>query len=88
MKKKKIIGLTILSCGFFIPYIISLIKEKFSLSQYCGSRYFFTIAMPIIIAGFVLLTSEKKQIKLDIFGKILLSILFVIWFTMSILLLF
>lgn len=88
MGKRKVIGLGIITVGFLVSYAVSYAKENLSFTDYYGSRYFFLVGMPLIIAGIAMIIFEKEQLSVGIFGKLLLFFIMVIWLTMSLLLIF
>lgn len=69
-------GLIILS-GFALSSVIYLCSKGY-WQDFLHSNIFWTIFMPIFIVGGVLLRSPE-DLKIGLFGKILLAILGLIW---------
>lgn len=78
MKIKLIRSVLIMLLGSTLSLIIYLYTKGF-WQDFLRSNIFWTIFMPIFIASGILLRGPE-DLKISLFGKILLSILILIWF--------
>jgi hypothetical protein len=74
---KYIKSFLIVLSGFSVAVIIYLFINGY-WSSFISSDVFWTIFMPMLIIGMILLR-KKEDLKMGLFGKILLGVLAVFW---------
>ncbi len=80
MKNMKILAFSIMAAGISISLWVYYFLGITNDIKFFSSNAFWTFAMPSICVGGVILTAlKKKEAKLGIFAKVLLSVLIIAW---------
>lgn len=81
MYNKKSLGIILMVLGLLISAILFLTLDRGNISDFFHTEIFWIIGMPIICVGLAIYTIaiNKKELKIGLFSKILLSILILIW---------
>lgn len=88
MKKVKKIGLGLILFGVIFSYLIFLTKGYAGADKFIGSTPCMVIGMPLILAGWAMLTLAPEQRKLTRLTKIGIGFFVFLWVAITVLILF
>lgn len=80
MKNLRKIGLFITLIGLVLSLILYYFLDIDNSLGFLHSSIFWIIGMPVMCFGAILFSFSRKELKIGLFAKILLSLIILFWF--------